>query len=75
MIAGGAPEGVTDDLVGSVQRYVDAVVAPLREQILVQQAEIEALKARPEPQIDCFIDRSGALVLTRATARCARPGS
>ena len=33
VITGGSPEGVTDDLVGSVQRYVDAVVAPLREQI------------------------------------------
>jgi hypothetical protein len=65
VITGGSPEGVTDDLVGSVQRYVDAVVAPLREQILVQQVEIEALKARPSPQIDGFIDRTGMLMLTK----------
>lgn len=42
------------------------MVAPLREQILVQQVEIEALKARPAPQIDGFIDRTGMLMLTRA---------
>ena len=65
VITGGAPEGMTDDLVGSVQRYVDAVVAPLREQILVQQVEIEVLKARPAPQIDGFIDRTGMLMLTK----------
>jgi hypothetical protein len=65
VITGGSPEDVTDDLVGSVQRYVDAVVAPLREQILVQQVEIEALKARPSPQIDGFIDRTGMLMLTK----------
>ena len=65
VITGGSPEGVYDDLVGSVQRYVDAVVAPLRAQILVQQVEIEALKARPTPQIDGFIDRTGVLMLTK----------
>src|SRR5918995_2156894 len=66
---GGSPEGISDDLVGAVQRYIDAVVAPLREKILVQEAEIAALKARePQPGRDgvgvtsLFIDRSGALV-------------
>jgi hypothetical protein len=74
VITGGSPEGVTDDLVGSVQRYVDAVVAPLREQILVQQVEIEALKARPSPQIDGFIDRTGMLVLTRGDGTVREAG-
>jgi hypothetical protein len=64
--------------VGAVQRYIDAVVAPLREKILVQEAEIAALKARePQPGRDgvgiasLFIDRSGALVqtLTDGTVR------
>jgi hypothetical protein len=74
VIPGGSPEGTADDLVGAVQRYVDAVVAPLREQILVQEAEIEALKARePQPGRDGrdgvgfaggFIDRTGNFVLT-----------
>ena len=74
VITGGSPEGVTDDLVGSVQRYVDAVVAPLREQILVQQVEIEALKARPSPQIDGFIDRTGMLMLTKADGSVREAG-
>ena len=74
VVTGGSPEGVTDDLVGSVQRYVDAVVAPLREQILVQQVEIEALKARPAPQIDGFIDRTGMLVLTRGDGTVREAG-
>jgi hypothetical protein len=65
VVPGGSPEGVTDDLVGSIRRYVDAVVAPLREQILIQQVEIGALKARPSPQIDGFIDRTGILMLTK----------
>jgi hypothetical protein len=78
VIPGGSPEGTADDLVGAVQRYVDAVVAPLREKILVQEAEIAALKARePQPGRDgvgiasSFIDRSGALVqtLTDGTVR------
>ena len=71
VIEGGSPEGVTDDLVGAVLRYVDSVVAPLREKILVQEAEIAVLKARePQPGRDgigvtsMFIDRSGALVHT-----------
>jgi hypothetical protein len=71
VIEGGLPEGSSGDLVGAVQRYIDAVVAPLREKILVQEAEIAALKAR-EPQpgrdgvgvVNVFIDRSGALVHT-----------
>jgi hypothetical protein len=78
VIPGGSPEGTVDDLVGAVRRYVDAVVAPLREKILVQEAEIAALKARePQPGRDgvgiasLFIDRSGALVqtLTDGTVR------
>jgi hypothetical protein len=78
VIPGGSPEGSADDLVGAVQRYIDAVVAPLREKILVQEAEIAALKARePQPGRDgvgiasLFIDRSGALVqtLTDGTVR------
>jgi hypothetical protein len=78
VIPGGSPEDTADDLVGAVQRYVDAVVAPLREKILVQEAEIAALKARePQPGRDgvgiasLFIDRSGALVqtLTDGTVR------
>ena len=68
---GGSPEGISDDLVGAVQRYIDAVVAPLREKFLVQEAEIAALKAR-EPQpgrdgvgvVNMFIDQSGTLVHT-----------
>jgi hypothetical protein len=71
VIPGGSPEGTADDLVGAVQRYVDAVVGPLREKILVQEAEIEALKARePQPGRDGvglaggFIDRTGNFVLT-----------
>jgi hypothetical protein len=71
VIPGGSPEGSADDLVGAVQRYIDAVVAPLREKILVQEAEIAALKSRePQPGRDglgvtsMFIDRSGALVHT-----------
>jgi hypothetical protein len=78
VIPGGSPEGTADDLVAAVQRYIDAVVAPLREKILVQEAEIAALKARePQPGRDgvgiasLFIDRSGALVqaLTDGTVR------
>jgi hypothetical protein len=64
VIPGGKPQVVSDDLVGAVQRYVDAVVAPLREKIMVQQIEIEALKARPQPHIRGVIDRNGDLVLT-----------
>ena len=56
VIPGGKPEVVSDDLVGAVQRYVDAVVAPLREKIIVQQIAIEALKARPQPQIRGVIE-------------------
>jgi hypothetical protein len=67
-IAGGRLDVVSDDLVGAVQRYVDAVVNPLREKVMVQQAEIEALKAelrsRPKPQLKAMIDRNGHLVLT-----------
>jgi hypothetical protein len=71
VIKGGLPEGIGDGLVDAVQRYIDAVVAPLREKILVQQAEIAALKAR-EPQpgrdgvsvVNMFIDQSGTLVHT-----------
>ena len=74
VITGGSPEGVSDDLVGSVQRYIDAVVAPLREQILVQQVEIEALKARPSPQIDGLIDRTGMLMLTRGDGTVREAG-
>ena len=74
VVTGGSPEHVSDDLVGSVQRYVDAVVAPLREQILVQQVEIEALKARPAPQIDGSIDRTGMLVLTRGDGTVREAG-
>jgi hypothetical protein len=74
VIQGGSPELPAYDLVGAVQRYIDAVVAPLREQILVQQTEIEALKARPAPQIDGFIDRSGVLVLTRGDGTVREAG-
>jgi hypothetical protein len=74
VVTGGSREGVTDDLVGSIRRYVDAVVAPLREQILVQQAEIEALKSRPAPQIDGFVDRSGMLMLTRGDGTVREAG-
>jgi hypothetical protein len=74
VIPGGSPEGPADDLVGAVQRYIDAVVGPLREQILVQQAEIEALKSRPAPQIDAFVDRSGVLMVTRGDGTVREAG-
>jgi hypothetical protein len=71
VIEGGSPPSIADDLVPAIQRYIDAVVAPLREQILVQQLEIAALRAR-EPQpgrdgvgvVNMFIDQSGTLVHT-----------
>ena len=71
VIEGGSPPSIADDLVPAIQRYIDAVVAPLREKILVQQVEIEALRAR-EPQpgrdgvgvVNMFIDQSGTLVHT-----------
>ena len=71
VIEGGSPPGIADDLVPAIQHYIDAVVAPLREKILVQEAEIAALKAR-EPQpgrdgvgvVNMFIDQSGTLVHT-----------
>jgi hypothetical protein len=46
----GSPAAPTDDLVDAVQNYIEVKVAPLREKILLQQAEIEALKSRPAPQ-------------------------
>ena len=70
VIEGGSPDSIADDLVPAIQHYIDAVVAPLREKILVQQAEIEALKARePQPGRKAsawltFIDRTGILVHT-----------
>ena len=71
VIEGGSPSDIADDLVPAIQHYIDAVVAPLREKILVQEAEIAALKAR-EPQpgrdgvgvVNMFIDQSGTLVQT-----------
>jgi hypothetical protein len=74
VIAGGVSDGADHDLVGAIQRYVDAVVAPLREEILVQQVEIEALKARPSPQIDGFIDRTGMLMLTKPDGSVRQAG-
>jgi hypothetical protein len=50
LIEGGSPEGVADDLVGAVKRYIDTVVLPLRAELAVCQAELDNLKARPEPQ-------------------------
>jgi hypothetical protein len=74
VIPGASSEGPADDLVGAVQRYIDAVVGPLREQIVVQRAEIEGLKSRPAPQIDGFIDRSGMLMLTRGDGTVREAG-
>jgi hypothetical protein len=59
VIAGGVSDGADHDLVGAIQRYVDAVVAPLRE---------------PAPQIDGFIDRSGMLMLTRGDGTVREAG-
>jgi hypothetical protein len=74
VVPGESSQGPADDLVGAVQRYIDAVVGPLREQILVQQAEIEALKSRPAPQIEGFINRSGMLMLTRGDGTVREAG-
>jgi hypothetical protein len=71
VIEGGSPPSIADDLVPAIQHYIDAVVAPLRAKILVQEAETTALKAR-EPQpgrdgvgvVNMFIDQSGTLVHT-----------
>jgi hypothetical protein len=41
-----APAPEAEDLVGAVRRYVDSVVAPLRERLVAQAAEIQALKAQ-----------------------------
>jgi hypothetical protein len=46
----GSPAAPADDLVDAVQNFIEAKITPLREKILLQQAEIEALKSRPEPQ-------------------------
>jgi hypothetical protein len=70
----GSPAAPTDDLVDAVQNFIDAKIAPLREKILLQQAEIEALKSRPSPQIDGFIARSGVLVLTRGDGTVREAG-
>jgi hypothetical protein len=60
---GGSPAGDSDDLVDAILNFIDAKVAPLREKLLVQEAEIEHLKSRPEPQIgSLFVDRAGALM-------------
>jgi hypothetical protein len=78
LIEGGSPPSIPDDLVPAIQHYIDAVVGPLREKILVQEAEIAASKARePQPGRDgvgvvtMFIDQSGRLVhtLSDGTAR------
>jgi hypothetical protein len=61
----GSPAAPDADLVDAVQHYIEAKIAPLRERLLVQDAEIKALKARPEPQIDLVIDRAGVLVYTK----------
>jgi hypothetical protein len=74
VISGGSPEGSADDLVGAVQRYVDAVFGPLREQILILQTEVAHLKARPEPQIEAFVDRSGVLMVTRGDGTVREAG-
>jgi hypothetical protein len=46
----GSPAAPTDDLVDAIQNFIEAKIAPLREKLLLQQAEIAALKARPAPQ-------------------------
>jgi hypothetical protein len=46
----GSPAASADDLIDAVQNFIEAKIAPLREKILLQQAEIEHLKSRPEPQ-------------------------
>jgi hypothetical protein len=56
------------------QNFIEAKITPLREKILLQQAEIEALKSRPAPQIDGFIARSGVLVLTRGDGTVREAG-
>jgi integrin beta 3 len=76
VIEGGMPEGIADDLVPAIKRYVEAMVSPLREKLLVQEAEIEAMKSRePQPGRDgiglagAFIDRSGTCVITSSDGR------
>jgi hypothetical protein len=46
----GSPAAPDADLVDSISGLIEAKLAPLRERLLVQQAEIEHLKSRPEPQ-------------------------
>jgi hypothetical protein len=50
LIEGGSPESTADDLVGAVKRYIDTVVLPMRAELAVCKAELENLKARPEPK-------------------------
>jgi hypothetical protein len=73
VIEGGAslPAELDESLIGAIKRYVEATVTPLRTELAVCKAELEALKARePQPGRDgigvtsMFIDRSGALVHT-----------
>jgi hypothetical protein len=46
----GSPAAPDADLVDSISGLIEAKLAPLRERLLIQQAEIEHLKSRPEPQ-------------------------
>jgi hypothetical protein len=59
---GRAAADATEDLFWAVQRYVDKVVAPLREKLIAQEAEIKALKERPD--VSGFIDHRGHLMLS-----------
>jgi hypothetical protein len=63
----GFPAAPADDLIDAVQNYIEAKIAPLRERILLQQAEIEVLKAKPRDGLGLaggFIDQAGMLLLT-----------
>jgi hypothetical protein len=46
----GSPAAHADDLIDAVRNFIEAKIAPLREKMLLQQAEIDQLKSRPEPQ-------------------------
>jgi hypothetical protein len=49
LIEDGSPDGVADDLVGAIKRYIDTVVLPIRAELAVCKTELESLKARPAP--------------------------
>jgi hypothetical protein len=57
----GSPAAHADDLIDAVQNFVEARLAPLRERLLVQQAEIDHLKSFNLPEtrksVDAEIER------------------